>query len=96
MRDELDAFTLDLPLPRYRGRPPESGPRLTRAEKMVLYRERRRNSAAAAEWASLVAVGDGELIERLRQCVCVPDIPKALYIRATYLAAELARRYPLK
>jgi hypothetical protein len=89
MRDEKDPGTLEMPLPRRRGRPPANGVAAqSAADHSRAYRQRRK--AAVYRWdAPAEQVTDMVLIDRLRSAISDGNAKAAgVYLR------ELQERYP--
>ncbi len=94
MRDEKDPGTLEMPLPRRRGRPPRytSGP-MTPAERARRYRQGLKMEARQAVPSIVLEadnpVRDAAILEALRHAVSVSDA------RAVWeLTTELQQRFP--
>ncbi|MCW0399812.1 hypothetical protein NB688_002849 [Xanthomonas sacchari] len=90
MRDEKDPGTLEMPLPRHRGRPPKYDRPMTAADRAAMYRLRRKTEAykVSSDPDELAQLSDVVLLDRLR--MEMGDGNKRL-VKA--LLSEIARRH---
>jgi len=88
MRDEQDPGTLELMLPRKRGRPPTFGYAMTDAQRAARYRARR---AGQADHADVRSCSDMVLLDKIRAAISTKD-PEL----TGFLVHVLWQRYPLQ
>ncbi len=88
MRDEKDPGTLELALPRKRGRPPTFGYAMTDAQRAARYRARR---ADQADEGDVRRCSDMVLLDRIRAAISSKD-PEL----TGFLVHVLWERYPLQ
>lgn len=88
MRDEQDPGTLELMLPRKRGRPPKFGYAMTDAQRAARYRARRAGQAGHADVRSC---SDMVLLDKIRAAISSRD-PEL----TGFLVHVLWQRYPLQ
>ncbi|UNU12602.1 hypothetical protein [Xanthomonas translucens] len=90
MRDEKDPGTLEMPLPRKRGRPIKYDRAMTPAERAAMYRINRKTLAykVSVDDAELVHLSDAVLLDRLRM-----DIADGHKLGVKAMLKELSRRH---
>ncbi|CRD50636.1 hypothetical protein GGD72_000796 [Stenotrophomonas maltophilia] len=88
MRDDKDPGTLELTLPRKRGRPPKFGYAMSDAQRAARYRARR---AGQANHADVRSCSDMVLLDKIRAAVSARDTELA-----GFLVHVLWQRYPLQ
>jgi hypothetical protein len=88
MRDEEDPGTLELMLPRKRGRPPTFGYAMTDAQRAARYRARR---AGQADHADVRTCSDMVLLDKIRAAISAKDAELT-----GFLVHVLWQRYPLR
>jgi len=88
MRDEEDPGTLELMLPRKRGRPPTFGYAMTDAQRAARYRARR---AGQADHADVRTCSDMVLLDKIRASITAKDAELT-----GFLVHVLWQRYPLQ
>ncbi|MBH1642701.1 hypothetical protein I5U75_04350 [Stenotrophomonas maltophilia] len=88
MRDDKDPGTLELTLPRKRGRPPKIGYAMSDAQRAARDRARR---AGQANHADVRSCSDMVLLDKIRAAVSARDTELA-----GFLVHVLWQRYPLQ
>lgn len=90
MRDEKDPGTIEMPLSRRRGRPPNrvTGETLTRAMRMRVYRKTKARKVREFEYESPGQYSDAVLLDALRD-----DIRRSDAEGVRIILAEIARRH---
>lgn len=90
MRDERDPGTMEMPLPRRRGRPPKYERPMTAAERAAMYRLRQvtESCRVTTDPAELATLSDVILLNRLRK-----DMADGYKRNVKAILAEIARRH---
>ncbi|NYF19403.1 hypothetical protein HDC36_000840 [Xanthomonas sp. JAI131] len=89
MRDEKDSGTMEMPLPRRRGRPPVGDVAMTPAQRAREYRWRRKDARDAAYRKE---VSDAAMIDALRDAMAKGDADYALDLLADLRARVQASK----
>lgn len=88
MRDEKDPGTLELTLPRKRGRPPRYGKAMSAAERMRIYRKANAREVEKFNYHRLADYSDVVLLAALREDIALP-YPEGVRC----ILAELGKRH---